>query len=280
MFHRRILSPKNSKICLLFDAYKLDFFTLARYRSLQVGLKDLYDVFFVFHGSLDAAASYPSNTLILNDERIFSQIPAGKAKGRTLIPGNCDLKLLAAIEEISAYETFIFMEFDVVCINDVAATFGRLIDALAGVDFAGSYIETPSQNPSWPWWSSIKPAPRTQLDPSHLLRRFLPLAAYSRPFMLTYRHALLDGWEGHQEVLLPTIARRNDMSMMILNHSRNNFTSWPAFDATRPEGLDRPELPAFIHPVKNIADHGRLPSTIRGMSHIEAMLAICEPVSI
>lgn len=272
MIHWRIHNPLNHKICLLFDAFRLDTFTLASYRSLQIGLEELCDVFLVFHKSNDDPDFYPSNTVVLDDQRIFDKIQTNKTKNRKIIPGNSDLKVIAAVEELPSYESYIFMEYDVVCLGDLRHVFGRLITYLEGVDFAGSYIETPAQNPRWMWWSSIKPPIGTRLDKQHLLKSFLPLAAYSRRFILSYRDALLEGWEGHNEVLFPTIAKRNAMHIMSLEHSDKNFTSWPAFDATKPEGLDQPELPSFIHPVKTVAEYQRLPARIREMSHVAATL--------
>jgi hypothetical protein len=257
---------------VLFDAYRTDLFTLANYRSLQVELSDICDVFFVFHGSYSANLCYPSNTLILDDYLIFDKFPNEKSIDRNIIPLNCDLKTLAAIEEIDSYERYISIEFDVICIDKIAETMSRLIEATKTADLAASYIETRDQQPEWMWWSSLQPPPGTNIQPDYVRRSFLPLSVYSRRFMQIYRQELQAGWAGHQEILLPTIACKHGMKTVVLNQRSLHFTAWPQFNIGRPDGLDHPSLPAFLHPVKTVQDYQKLPTSIQNSACLSELI--------
>jgi hypothetical protein len=53
------------------------------------------------------------------------------------------------------------------------------------------------------------------------------------------------------------------MNIVVLNQRSLRFTAWPQFSVGKPDGLNQPNLPAFLHPVKTIQDYQKLPTSIQ-----------------
>lgn len=257
------------RICLLFGAHRIDEFTLAQFAAYSRASAGLCDAVFVLHIPGGPLPLLPQPALALDDAAIFDGVPCLKAQARRLVPGGMELKVLAAMERLPAYEQFLFVEYDVFALGDLRATMAALIAFAEGADLAGSFLRTATRSPDWMWWSSLIPPPGVLLAPEDRHRAFLPIAVYSRPFLNTVRQALLDGWQGHHEALLPTLARLHGMVLKDLNRQRPRFTAMPQFDVHAPSGLDHAELPRFIHPVKDFSQYQALPEAIRAGSPLE-----------
>lgn len=224
-------------VCVIFDAYRLDQFTLAHFEAYVAALEELCRVVFVFHGNNISLDALPTPSLLLTDDEIFGKNKCLKGSNRKLIPGNCDLKTLVAIEKLPGYKKYISIEFDAICVGNIKETIKELILASSDFDLAGSYIGTVRDAPDWMWWSSILPPDGVTVNKQDYRKSFLPVGVYSYRFARLYREALSSGWVGHQEVLVPTIALINRCSILDLSVHSRRFTRFPQFQAKWPEQL-------------------------------------------
>jgi hypothetical protein len=256
-------------ICLLFGAHRTDDFTLAQFAAYSCASPGLCDAVFLLHLPAEPLPRLPEPALALDDAAIFDGVPCLKAQARRVVPGGTELKLLAAMERLPPYAHFLFVEYDVLALGDLRATMAALIAFAEGVDLAGSFLRSATRSPEWMWWSSLIPPPGVRLAPEARHRAFLPVAVYSRPFLIRVREALLAGWQGHHEALLPTLASSHGMVLKDLNRHRPRFTAMPQFGVHAPAGLDAAKLPRFIHPVKDFSQYQALPEAIRAGGPLE-----------
>lgn len=251
------------RICLFFDAHQLDEFTLRNYKAYKNALLGICDVYFVGHLKQYKRVDVPESPVLLTDRDIFENIQQKKTQGYNLTPGNCDLKTLAAYHELPDYDIYLSVEYDVLCTALVELTFKKIINLIEGVDFAASYISPIAEaNNDWVWWDSIKPPQGVSLPKASIRNAFLPLSAYSNKFLKIYQSAIIDGWVGHAEVLIPTIASINKLNVFDLALKPHQLTSFPQFTTHNPDALEE-YIPPFIHPVKSMERYNGLPEYAR-----------------
>ncbi|MCZ6837024.1 MAG: hypothetical protein O7G85_14705 [Planctomycetota bacterium] len=127
---------------------------------------------------------------------------------RSIIPGNAIFPLLQEAEE-SAAEYLWLLEFDVRFGGKWSDLFDSFADSRS--DFIGTTITRQVDRPDWHWWSSLRwpDADRPQV----MIRGMLPIFRISRAAAQTVREAILTGWGGHCEVLLPTLIQHRGMSI-------------------------------------------------------------------
>lgn len=237
------------KICLLFDVYMDDELSIANFNVLIEYFDGICDVYAMYHGS--NSGKYPAaNTIELDDDSIFRSFPHNKTTDKGLIPGNWDLKLLAAFERLPDYNLYIRWEFDVICVNEPREVLRRLLREYSHVDFAASYYTHYSQN-GWDWWGSLRiPSECDNAVQIFGAASFLPLSIFSRRFLRGYRQCIAAGWDGHGEVNISSAARYLELTVGDISIGDNPFVRKETFGIKAIMSLNA--CGDFIHPIKKL----------------------------
>lgn len=136
------------------------------------------------------------------------------------------------------------------CTGNLRTSISVMLEAARNVDLLTSFMTPYTPLPEWEWWASIEPPEGIALDiETQGWRSFHPLMAVSRAFIEHYANRLAQGWRGHYEALMPTLARRDGFTVNDAAKTHPRLTQYPQFGAVRITGLDV-SVPLFIHPVK------------------------------
>jgi hypothetical protein len=237
-----------TKTCFLLDCTRLDAFSrhlLMGYRQALAGLCDVIAIVHDGQSLSGSATGLEDGVLTLDHAAIFQEIAHSKDVARGLIPGNPDLKLIAAARRLPGYEFYLRFEFDVICTRPLRAEMQRLLTQCERHDFVASFVHG-WKDDGWMWWNSfVAPRGRT-MALQGLKKAFLPMLGLSRSFLTVYER-------GHYEVTMATVADQAGQSCLDLSAGPAPFTSWPQFNIGSPQKLAE-HLPAFIHPVKSLED--------------------------
>lgn len=251
----RLLYPD---LCIVFGAHAITPFILSNFAAYKKGAAGLCPIFFCLHGNKRFDNNEYNNTILITDHMIFDQTEIGRSRIRSVLPGSTDLMIIASIEALPKFSHYIFIEYDVVCTKDIRETLIRLIESASRFHLSGSYINGEASDPAWMWWSSLKPPENTPLPSENKRKAFLPLLCLSHYFVQEYKRSLIDGWQGHYETLMPTIA--SIKGLPIFDLCCVGFTRYPQFNILKSENLDQENLPDFVHPIKNYDDLAKIPT--------------------
>jgi len=238
-------------LCVIFDcdnrgSVETEALALDRVQRLFEGRADVKVVRHIDHRV--ASPDLPRAHLALSTTDIMQATP--HRKGEAPFPGNLDLKLIAAADRIQGYRFLARIEADV-WVGQAAA---RKVDAFCKAACSGAvgaaFIRPQAADVEWSWWSSLIPPPDVSVDPH---AAFLPVCFMPVAFLAQYRDALRDGWAGHYEVLMPTLARYHGHSLLELGRTGLQVVKLQNFRALRSE-WEEGEAGAFMHPVKRLAD--------------------------
>src|SRR5262249_7033461 len=123
------------------------------------------------------------------------------------------------------------------------------------------HLRNQSEEPDWEWWRSLKMpshSPSSQSNDVAPLRAFTPISRWSHALLMLLKPALKDGWRGHMEVLVPTLAIANGLQVSDFGEDRF-YTSFSSADGILPFGSMRYRPAHFLpllkenflyHPVK------------------------------
>ncbi len=236
------------EVCILFDTRTRTDFYRDCYFRLKSELDGICHVVAVCHDR-EAATGMINDVILLNDDAIFGSTIYQKDISCGVVPGNGDLKLIAAIKYLD-YRRFIRWEDDVHCFNPVRENVSRLIEFVKAYEFAASYI-TPYMANGWKWWETLI-VPNVNADEKRKMTwgAFLPLMAFSAKFIHAYDALLQEGWAGHYEVTMASAAKYLGMECLDLSLPPFRFTSLSQFGVTDVQGIQAYCAP-FVHPVKN-----------------------------
>jgi hypothetical protein len=247
-------------VCVLVDATSDDAFTMFNFRALRHALENICSVVLITNR---CSKAHGSDHINIANERIFTAVEHHKP-GRSVIPGNPDLKLLAALEDprFDKYDAFVRIEFDVVCAGDIRKTYQQLCCVALSTDFAASQIRSRKANADWAYWNTLGNA----LNPDRSLPEpnkaaFLPIMCLSARFIEHYRAALREGWVGHYEALMPTVAEWHNLSVVDLGHYEPRFTAPDTFRIVRPH-VYAIDISLLLHPIKRLNDLVRAPISV------------------
>jgi hypothetical protein len=130
--------------------------------------------------------------------------------GDTLIPGHAQFPLLRYFEQHPHFDWYWFVE------DDVAYTgrwdeFFRAFEGDAA-DLLTCHLRPRSSEPRWYWWHTLQ-APAECTVVSEPLRALLVVARYSRRALETFSRYCRSGWQGHAEVLAPTVMKQAGLTI-------------------------------------------------------------------
>jgi hypothetical protein len=132
-------------------------------------------------------------------------------RGPISVSGYVDMIWIAILVDakLAAFERLWLIEYDVDFSGDWATFFRAAVDYDG--DLLAAYIRTRREHPSWAHWSSLVQPEGAPPEPT---AAFLPISRYSRPLLETFRTVFsAPGWQGHLEVVLPSVAITHNMSV-------------------------------------------------------------------
>ncbi|MFZ6763104.1 MULTISPECIES: hypothetical protein [Acetobacterales] len=253
------LAPPRNRTCLLLISHLLDEVVLARFWQCQAELGHALDVVLVLTEPLqEKAEQYAlAGAVFLRKSDLFIPDYPRKTVRPFVKPGNADLIPLAIWRQAPDYEAYWVMEFDVCAPRGLPRLLA--VEAGSGADLLGSYLRRREQHPDWVHWPTLtfRDAGPETVEEARIRAAasacFLPLSRYSGRLMAALDAAYRGGWNGHHEVVIPTLARSLDMVLEDLNTVARRVLDAPIYS---PEGFNheraRPMGPLeFYHPVKS-----------------------------
>lgn len=248
---------QDAKICFMYDFFgdnEFALFNLDRFRRATAGFGDFVPVYHK-RGSATIASGV-QGVINLTDEEIFDGIKHHKNNNYRIIPGNCDLKVLAAWRRLPGYDFYILIEYDVVFLGDARSAIERLVSSAMKADLCASYFCTAYKN-EWMWWDSLAAPEGSSIDlKSVATSAFLPLMSFSNRFAKAATARLAQGWQGHYEALWPTIAALDGLTMLDFANTQPQLTSHAQF-SHKPEAVSLGEA-RYAHPIKSKAQFADL----------------------
>lgn len=160
-------------------------------------------------GAPDLARRY-RRCLVINEEELFGRLPySGIA--RKGLHYNVHFPLLDFYLIHPAYEYYWMIEFDV----RYTGAWGPFLGSFAGCnhDLITSHIRRFHEEPRWWWWDSLC-HPEKNIDRQRYIRSFNVVYRISNRALALIHGAHRDGWQGHPEVVLPTLLSENGCTLL------------------------------------------------------------------
>jgi hypothetical protein len=244
------MPERGNEVCVLYDSHRTEPFAARNFRAIAAALPQGCDLVFC-HDGAKPAPKVAGHIVVVDPEEMFGRIP--HRKGDRVIPGNPDLKLLAAAARLPAYQSFVRIEYDVMLGPDPHSGMAALVGLCGGADLAASFVRRRKAQDTWMWWPSLQPPPDgPPLADDDCRNAFLPVMVVSRRLLDAYETYLAAGWTGHYEALLPTVAHLEGLRIVDLARLDPPLVARPSFKA-RPLDVAALATAPFIHPVKNLA---------------------------
>ncbi|UGU15235.1 DUF3405 domain-containing protein [Sinomicrobium kalidii] len=122
--------------------------------------------------------------------------------GSELVPGNNHFPVLKFFRNFPDYDYYWYIEDDV----RYTGNWKLFFDSFSNVhnDFISTHVQRSHVEPQWPWWDTLKYHNKS-IPMEKRIRSFNPIYRISKEALHFIDQALLDGWCGHHEVLLPTL---------------------------------------------------------------------------
>lgn len=271
------------RTALLFTTHRFCPVVARRYLELRRERPEAYDLFL----ALDLTAADDEEVQRARDvagDQLFGFRPSNVTDvdyphpwvfpdRKDLVPGNLGLLYLHFARSHRAFDRFWIVEYDVCYTGRWASLFERFESSHA--DVLGTTLRGFRARPDWHWWPTFRPPPTT--PPAEWLCGFFPILRVSRRALDALDAAYREGWSGHFEAVIPTVARKAGLEMediggdgpFVAAENRNrHYTNsperehlYPGTFVYRPSrrfpGLRRDKL---WHPVKPTA--GRLSSYV------------------
>lgn len=252
MGHAMGRSDMSGRICLFFDCLGFSRDAREQFSTYALALAGICDVVALIHKPLHMNLTPPDiDHVMLEDSDIFDSFPHGKADPRLVVPGNCDLKLIAGARARPNHEIYLRIEEDVWCTGDLLRAFELMIGIACTCDLAASYVMSHDEDPDWMWWPSLQAPDSTPLEKeAQGVRAFFPLMSVSQRFLRAYEQHLAAGWRGHYETLMPTLADIGGFVTTDLAQTTPALTQFPQFALFEVTELEK-SIPLFVHPVKS-----------------------------
>lgn len=174
------------------------------YHELQSSTIGLGDTFIAYH---QTSAEIPdvikhANYFIFTSD-ILERLNY-TAIENTLIPGSNHFPLLDFYLKNPFYENYWYIENDVRFQGDWGHFFNYFSKEIMQPDFISCHLRNFQEEPDWRWWNTLKH--RHSYIPLYLrIRSFNPIFRISNAALKFIHFALMDKWQGHHEVLLPTL---------------------------------------------------------------------------
>jgi hypothetical protein len=183
----------------LFQAHEFSEELVQLFEELERSVAPLGEARLLFHGAEPRLSGPEWRGRVLQvDNRGLAGLGYRTLQGK-LFPGHTHFLLLWFFRQFPAYLYYWVVEYDVRYGGDWSDFFACFDGN--NRDFLTTNVHTYHQMPLWAWWAMDGPG---VVPPVHArLRSFNPLFRLSRPALHFIHQALVEGWVGHNEVLLP-----------------------------------------------------------------------------
>ena len=131
--------------------------------------------------------------------------------GWTMVPGNCDLNIVAFFKEHPEYEYYWAIEYDVYYEGKWQFLFNRFKSSKA--DLLGTTIYKANETPDKILNPPLKSPDGNAFNLDNAIRGFFPICRMSKKGLQLIVDEYQKGWDGHQELLLGTILNMHGLSI-------------------------------------------------------------------
>jgi hypothetical protein len=205
---------------VLFQAHEVSAETLAAFAKLRSSAGKSYRVILLLDTKRGAhlPEGFTGEAFLFNsaefDQWVFPVF------GKSMLPGHCHFPLLRFFQCHPQTSALWFIEYDVRFTGEWSYFLDSFKDDDA--DLLCCHLRTPSEEPKWFWWNSLKiPADYRSLGSEGVdaqkLRSFLVISRYSAAAIETIIKAIMQGCIGHQEVIVPTVIASAGLKVRDLN---------------------------------------------------------------
>ncbi len=197
---------------------------ISQYEAIRKAIPEKADVFIAFHFNNGIPGRFKNVNLFRFNNSILSEL-GYKALGNTLVPGNNHFPLFKFYLEYQAYENYWIIEDDVRFNGSWSSFFNTFFDFKS--DFTSCQIRHWNEDPNWYWWNSLKHPSKTML-PEKRLASFNPIYRISKKALEFLDRCLKDNWQGHHEVLFPSLL--NDGGYQLADFGGSGKYVLPGFE--------------------------------------------------
>ncbi|OOV17350.1 hypothetical protein [Flavobacterium sp. LM4] len=201
----------NLKSALLLLTNKTNKVIYQKYESLSK-VSNHHKAYLLFHSNHnDENVEFKKNIRIFpftND--ILADI-GYKAIGEDLLPGNNHFPLLQFFLENPGYNFYWLIEDDV-HYNGNWQDFFAFFLKFNSADFISSHMNDFNENPNWYWWNTLFHQKKIILS-ENKVRSFNPIYRLSNKALEYLHNQLKNGWQGHHEVLIPTLLKHGGFNI-------------------------------------------------------------------
>lgn len=202
-----------SRDCVLFVTHRWSPSVAAHYARLKREAGTVLDVYLVYQASSpEAVPAGVSPDVVLTLEDIASVFPQRFAQYRTTWTFHSgELAWMAAVGRapLSAYERVWALEYDVDFSGNWATFFGAAVGYEG--DLLGLDLRYRHKTPKWPNATDYE---QPAYAPPEPVIGFFPIVRASRRLIDSYRNELeAEGWKGHFEIVLPSLALAKGFSV-------------------------------------------------------------------
>lgn len=174
-----------------------------------------------------------------------------------VVPGYAHAPVILFALRHPGYDTFWVIEYDV----HFEGKWRRFFDSTANesADLLTTRVRTYRDEPDWDWWNSLH-HPTKEIPLTERVASFNPIYRISRPALLHLHKAHLEGWTGHNEVLLATLLLDGGFRVADLNGTGpyGGQIADPLYSLRtmrwRPPQWHTPEPNMLHHPVKPLRE--------------------------
>lgn len=214
-----------SKPAFLFLSHRRDAPVVAAFRTLAAAARSRGPALVLYHDRGDAhllPRDVPRVTFS-DAELVAFGLPSLEGK---LLPGSAHLPVLRFAAQHPEYTHLWVIEYDVRFSGDWSRLFAHFDDSPA--DLLAGHLRRYQDEPRWYWWE-LRPPEAVPLE--RRLRAFLPVYRISAAAVARVIARQREGWRGHFEMLLPTIAQHDGLTLrdfggvgpFVAPHDRNRF---------------------------------------------------------
>lgn len=200
------------KEVILLLSNKSDESIIQNFKDICKATKNFADCVFVYHhqGIQLPECIKELNHYIFTDQ-IFDEVPYIPLVKGSIIPGCDHFPYLKFYLEFPDYDYYWNIEDDVRFQGDWAVLF----DAFRAdqSDFLTTYINTYNEEPEWCWWNAFGHTGIDSIELKDRMKSFNPLRRLSNRAMATLHKYMSNGWYGHQEVLMPTLFKKEGYTL-------------------------------------------------------------------
>ena len=179
-----------------------------RYRKLKSNLDGLAQIFILAQRGTPIPREFSGETYFFDYGGLRSE--AARVIGDELIPGNTHLVALDFARHHPGFDYYWFVEYDVVFSGNWATLFMAVQDDRS--DLLATHIRSVTEEPRWPWWSTLD-LPGCPLPRPSWRRAFFPVYRISREGLGAVNERVKSGWSGHFEALVPCAIQTASLSI-------------------------------------------------------------------